>query len=167
MSLFPLPDLILMNTHKGNWDFYQKVIYEEFLDSVDKKLKFLGLPIKCRYFEPINDMHRGFWHLITEDPQNSKNDEERLPDIRRCERMKWISHIINNINHPAILCWENKRGSNTNVVIWLEQENYMIVLSKRKDYYLLVTAYVHDKNKSIKNKKESNLYNDPRKGKVT
>lgn len=162
MSLLPLPDLIEMSAYNGNWDSYQKAIYQEFLDSVVDKLKFLGLPIRCRYFEPINGMHRGFWHLITENPENSKNDEDRIPNMRRCERIKWISHIISNAHDSDIVCWENKRGTDTNVVLWLESEKYMVVLSKRKDYYLLLTAYDHNETKGKKNKKESRSYKDPR-----
>lgn len=161
MSLFPLPDLILFENFRGNWDCYQQALYQIFLDEIDRKLSFLDLPIKCRYFEPISNMHRSFWHLITSGPLD---DEERIIDFRRCERVSWIPHLILNAYSSEILCWENKRNSNTNTVLWLPQEQYMIVLSNRKDYYLLTTAYTHDKRKGDTNQKESVVYRDPRKG---
>ena len=37
------------------------------------------------------------------------------------------------------------RGSSTDVLIWLEIEDYLVVLSKREGYYLLKTAYLTDK----------------------
>jgi hypothetical protein len=107
-------------------------------------------------------MHRGFWHLITEDHNNHKNDEDRIVCMRRCERIRWVSHLISNINNSEISCWENKRGSDKNIVIWLESENYMIVLSKRKEYYLLLTAYPHNESKGRKNKREMSCSIDPR-----
>ena len=162
MSLYPLPNLLQLNDYNGNWKNYQQAVYQEFLDSIVNKLTFLGLPVSCRYFEPINGMHRSFWHLITENPDRSKNDEERTPDMRRCERIKWIAHIITYCNDCKISCWENKRKGNKNIVIWLESENYMIILSKRKDYYLLTTAYTHGNRKKKVNISEREKNIDPR-----
>ena len=42
-------------------------------------------------------------------------------------------------------------------------ENFMIILSKRKDYYLLTTAYINDKITREKNLKEIESSIDPRK----
>ncbi|KTD42875.1 hypothetical protein [Legionella parisiensis] len=160
MSLYPLPDLVLFESFGGDWNNYQNALYQLFLDKIDRKLSFLGLPIKCRYFEPISEMHRSFWHLVTSGPVE---DEDRTVDFRRCERINWIPHIIQHSSYSEILCWENKRGSNINTVLWLPPEQYMIILSNRKDYYLLTTAYVHDERKGKTNLKESSANKDPRK----
>jgi hypothetical protein len=159
VSLYPLPPLLLFNDFGGNWDSYREALYQIFLDTINNKLTFLGLPVRCRYFQPISDMHRSFWHLITEGPVI---DEERIPNFRRCERISWIPHLVTNSADQAILCWENKRGANNNTVLWLPPEKYMIILSKRKEYYLLTTAYVHDDRKGSTNRKEANVCNDPR-----
>ena len=79
-------------------------------------------------------------------------------------RIQWISHLINNAQDPQIFCWENKRGSNDNTVLWLRSEMYRVILSKRSNYYLLTTAYVHDDRKGRTNLKETEIYADPRKG---
>jgi len=105
-------------------------------------------------------MHRCFWHLISE---GALKDDDRIPNIRRCERIPWIAHIINNQNDQELRCWENKRGSNTNTVLWVPTERYMVIFSNRKDYYLLTTAYVHKDRKSIRNEKEASTCIDPRK----
>lgn len=160
MSLYPLPTLILFEDSQGNWDDYRQKLYEVFLNTIVNKLTFLGLPVKCRYFQPIGEMYRCFWHLISE---GSLHDEDRLPNMRRCERLLWIPHLINHYNHTELFCWENKRGQNNNTVLWLPPENYMIILSRRKDYYLLITAYPHDDRKAKTNEKERRLYLDPRK----
>jgi hypothetical protein len=117
VNLYPLPPLILFESFGGNWELYQSALYKTFQDCILDKLTFLGLPVSCKFFEPINSRHRSFWHLISENPENSLDDEDRIPDFRRCERIKWIPHIINNCNDfKAISCWENTRGSNTNIV---------------------------------------------------
>ena len=159
MNLYPLPPLILLEDSQGNWENYQQKLYQIFLDSISKKLSFLGLPVICRYFEPIENMHRCFWHLISE---GALDDNERTPDMRRCERILWIPHLINNHLNDKLICWTNKRGPNRNTVLWLPEENYMIVLSLRSSYYLLVTAYVHNEGKAKTNQKERRIYLDPR-----
>ena len=160
MSLDPLPPLMLLQDFGGNWDTYKQSLYQIFLDTVVDKLLFLGLPISCRYFQPIGDMHRSFWHMIT---TGSLNDEDRIPDLRRCERISWVPHMINHHDNSEILCWENKRKANINTVLWLPPENYMIILSKRRDYYLLTTCYVHDSRKARTNMQEAKICRDPRK----
>ncbi len=160
MSVYPLPSLVFLEDFSGNWETYKQELYQIFLDSIVNKLTFLNLPISCRYFQPIGEMHRCFWHLISE---GALNDEDRIPDMRRCERIRWIAHLINNYQDSAITCWENKRSSNNNTVLWLPPENYMVILSKRKNYYLLTTAYVHSKGKARSNQKEMEIYKDPRK----
>jgi len=160
VSLYPLPPLMLLQDFEGNWDTYKQSLYQIFLDTIIGKLSFLGLPISCRYFEPIGDMHRSFWHMITE---GGLVDEDRTLDLRRCERISWVPHIITHHNHSEILCWENKRKANINTVLWLPPENYMIILSKRRDYYLLTTCYVHDPRKAKTNRHEAEVCKDPRK----
>jgi hypothetical protein len=163
VSLYPLPDLILLSDYNDNWEDYIKDVYQIFLDTVVDKLTFLDLPIRCRYMQHINGMHGSFWHIVTSNPERSKNDEDRILDFERCERIKWIPHIINNYDNNKISCWENKRGNNNNIVLWLQEENYMIILSKRKDYYSLTTAYKHTNSKIKVNINERRKKGDPRK----
>lgn len=163
MSLYPLPPLILLKEYSGDWESYKQAVYQIFMESIVDKLTFLGLPVSCRYFQPIGGMHRSFWHLITENPEESQNDEDRVPDIRRCERIHWLAHIITNCMDQKVACWENKRGSNTNVVLWLQPEKYIVILSKRRGYYLLTTAYLHRESKIKVNIKEMKTNRDPRK----
>ena len=159
MSLYPLPSLILFKDFKGSWENYKQALYEVFLNSILGKLNFLNLPVNCRSLQPVNEMHRCFWHLISE---GSLEDEKRTLDIRRCERIAWIAHLLNNYQSPELACWENRRGSNSNTILWLPPENYMIVLSRRGAYYLLTTAYMHDARKKKTNEKECEIYRDPR-----
>lgn len=158
MSLYPLPSLILLEEHNGDWKLYEETLYKIFQTTILNKLKFLSLPVWCG-----RDIDRCFWHLITKNPEQFKIEEDRLPDFRRSERIKWIPHILNNYMDTQLCCWESQRGSNINIILWLKKERYMIVLSKRKNYYLLKTAYVHSKGKTITNEKEMRENKDPRK----
>jgi len=53
--------------------------------------------------------------------------------------------IRNATKDDRISWWKEVRGSHRDVLIWLEQEDYLVVLSKRKRYYLLKTAYIANK----------------------
>ena len=53
--------------------------------------------------------------------------------------------IRNATKDNRISWWEEIRGSHRDVLLWLEQEDYLVVLSKRKGYHLLKTAYIANK----------------------
>ena len=136
MVTMELPDLFLFH---GDWARYIEELYRIYLDEiVNGDLIFQGLPIKCQFRPESKGKGYGFWHVISDGPA----EDERLPDLRRCERIQWISWIIRGAGHDSrISWWENKRGRSTNVVLWLEKEDFAVILAKRSRYYLLKTAY--------------------------
>jgi hypothetical protein len=104
----------------------------------------------------------GFWHLITQ----GEKEEEREVDLRRCERIHWIEYIFKNSHLNYIKCWENTRKNKTRILFWIEQEEYLVVLEKRCEYLLLITAYPHRSSKSIKYRREQERSLDPRKAEI-
>jgi hypothetical protein len=78
-----------------------------------------------------------FWHIISE----GKTEDNRLPDLRRCERIRWPRPIIEHSEYPKIKLWENERRGEKRICIWFEEVEYLVVLAKRKDYILFWTAY--------------------------
>lgn len=143
-----LPDLFRF---AGDWPSYEESLYRIYLaDIVKANLSFNGLPIRCQYRPPSKNKHFGFWHVISE----GKIEDDRLPDLRRCERIHWIAYLITHTDTDAeISWWENKRGNNTHVVIWHELENFAVILAKRNGYCLLKSAYcaeTHRKKTFIK-----------------
>ena len=132
-----LPELFPFH---GDWSQYEDELYHIYKDTiVEAGIIFQGLPVRTQYRPPTKGKGFGFWHMISE----GSEEEERTPDIFRCERIRWVAWLIKNAEKSNELSWwENKRGRNTHVVIWNEQENFAVVLAKRKDYYLLKTAYL-------------------------
>jgi hypothetical protein len=41
----------------------------------------------------------------------------------------------------GFLWWEENRGQNRHVVIWIPEHEYAVVLARRNDYYVLKTAF--------------------------
>ena len=148
-----LPDLF---PFKGDWESYEEGLYQIYLnDIVNAELSFKGLPIRCQYRPESKNKHFGFWHVISEGTQ----EEDRTPDFRRCERIRWIAYLITQAGtHQAISWWENKRGGNTHVVIWHESENFVVILAKRNGYYLLKSAYNAEPHRTKTFIKERNSF---------
>ena len=68
-------------------------------------------------------------------------EDERLPDLRRCERIRWPHPMIEAVKSKYVKCWKNKRKEEERIVIALEDFSYVVVLADRGEYILLWTAY--------------------------
>ncbi len=158
-----LPDLILLSDYDAA--NYIDVIYRIFKSNVvDGKLAFLGLPITYPWHPSYDNKHFCFWHLIT-NKFESEYEADRLPDMRRCERIRWVDYVIYNANdREKIWCWEKniktKRGCNKHIALYLHEEHYLVVLRRKQNRLELVTAYVKKSHGSMVNERAKNK--DPR-----
>lgn len=147
-----LPELIRFSNYGGNWDKYLDALYKCFLEQiVNANLSFDGVPVRCRFLPKTDGKGFGFWHLISES-KNGGKEEDRVPDISRCERISWIPWIIKQFRRNNDIDWfENTRGSSNNIVLWYRPVNYVVILSKRNGYYLLLSAYTltHHREKAF------------------
>ena len=82
-----------------------------------------------------------------------------MPDMRRCERIRWPRPVIDHSGDEAIKIWENVRKGEKRICLWLEKEEYLVILAERRGYILLWTAYPvtqeHTKRKLRKEFKEA------------
>lgn len=136
------PELILFD---GDWSSYEDEVYEAFLESfVRPEICFRGTRVSARYKPPTKGKAYCFWHLISTAPdQRNRNESERIPDIRRCERIRWVAWAIAQASTgaPGFCWWKNQRKNERRVVIWTEGHDYAVILAERSGYYLLLTAY--------------------------
>lgn len=130
---------------EGQWNEYEDRVYEAFLDSfVRVEVRFRGVRVKAQYRPETRGKGFSFWHVISEAPdRNNRNEEDRVPDLRRCERIRWIAWAIENASNgtEGFSWWENRRWGDQRVVIWAERWDFAVVLAKRRDYYVLKTAF--------------------------
>jgi hypothetical protein len=143
-----LPDLILFESHDGDWERYLDALYACFReDFVDSQPVFRRQPLRLKRHPLSQGKEATFWHLISE----GKNEEDRLPDFRRCERIRWPKPIIEHADEPVIKVWETERREEKRICLWLESEEYLMVLAQRKGYLLPWTAFLvtrpHEKRK--------------------
>jgi len=143
-----LPPLVELDHFGGDWHRYLDALYSFFLaDFVKNRPKFRDALIGLKRHPVIAGKEATFWHLIS----SGKAEEERLPDMRRCERIRWPRPVIENESDLSIKVWENRRGGERRICLWLESEDYLVVLADRKGYVILWTAYLvtqpHQKRK--------------------
>lgn len=137
-----LPDLILLQDFEGNWsdfyDFVYKCFREEFV--LNPLRTFDGKRLGLKKYPITDDKEATFYHMTHE----GADEQNRSPDIRRMERIRWPKFMMSNFSHYKFKVWKNKRGRDMNILIFCEEESYLFVLSDRGDYLLPWTAYTVD-----------------------
>lgn len=164
MKCSQLPDLILFN---GDWHPYFLVVYKAFCeDFIDYKPSFRGKKLALKRHPLIDGKEYTFYHFS----HSGVDENERTPDFRRCERIKYPRKIIENCDNWKLKIWNQDRNGKKRLCIWLELEDnmdYIVILDIRKNYILPWTAFVlehqHQKNKKLKEyneyKKQESLKN--------
>lgn len=137
-NILVLPPLVLMEDFGYNWQAYLNAIYAIFCqDFIDTNPSIENKRFALKRHPIIEGKEATFWHIISE----GDIENERLPDLRRCERIRWPRPMIEAITTGYVKYWKNMRGKEERIVIALEDFSYVVVLADRGDYILLWTAY--------------------------
>jgi hypothetical protein len=137
-SGFVLPPLMLLEDFGNNWNDYLDALYEIFYrDFVITKPHFEGKRFALKRHPMVMGKEATFWHIISEGDVES----ERLPNLRRCERIAWPRPLIEAIKTQQVLWWRNRRKEEERILIALKDFSYVVVLADRGEYILLWTAY--------------------------
>jgi len=159
-----LPPLVMLSDHDGDWLSYLNTIYDFFKqDFVDSKPVYQGRRLGLKRYPMAQGKEATFWHMI----QKGTIEEDRTPDLRRCERIRWPKPIIEHDADTAIKVWANQRRGEQRICLWLEQEDYLVILADRGKYILPWTAYmVKQPHRQRKLQKEYDIFwqNKHRKG---
>lgn len=139
-----LPELIRLEDFGGDWQAYISAVYEAFKrDFVYSQTQFQGVPVRLRHGPFYDKKESTFWHVVSSEAAGTV---ERIPDLRRCERVKWIKPAIEKVNSPEVKHFIETRGQRIDHLLWLDCEDedckgYLVVLQQRKKACVLVTAY--------------------------
>ena len=153
---FNLPNLIELDEFNGDFLKYLEAVYECFKrDFIINRPIFRGVRLGLKKYPLFQEKEATFWHMTSE----GEDEANREPDLRRMERISWPAAMINKSEHPYLKVWENTRANKTNILIFHEEENYLVVLRKAKDYILPWTAYLIEyKSRKEKLLKEYEVY---------
>lgn len=153
-----LPPLILLSDFGGDWALYEEALYGIFRkDFLETKIYFRGQPLGLKRHPLSGGKEATFWHLTSE----GSIEAERIPDLRRCERISWPRPIIEHADDPAVKVWENERNRERRACLWVEEEDYLVVLALRKGYVLPWTAYmVREEHRKRKLRREHEAFHN-------
>ena len=150
-----LPDIIELTEYGGNFEAYNEAVYQVFKeDFVRSKPSFRGQRLRLKAHPKIDGKEYTYYHFThTGDIEN-----ERIPDLRRMERIPWPKPIIESSENTILKVWRNKRGSHERILILHEDEKYIVILEDRTTYILPWTAFYiehrHRMNKFLKEYEE-------------
>jgi len=136
-----LPALAMFEEYGGDWDRYLDALYAFFKrDFIESKPAYNGVTLALKRHPVIQNKESTFWHIISE----GNSEADRLPDMRRCERIRWPRPVIEHSADLSVKIWTNERRGEKRICLWLEDAEYLVILAERNGYILLWTAYVVD-----------------------
>lgn len=134
-----LPNIILLSQYHGNFENYLDAVYQIFKkDFIDNKPVFQGIRLGLKRLPIVDGRECTFYHFTHEGPDES----ERIPNLRRLERIPFPKPMIENSNNGYLKVWRNQRGSKNRILIFHEAESYLVVLDDKGSYILPWTAYL-------------------------
>lgn len=133
-----LPPLVMLEDYNGNWTEYLEAIYMIFKrDFIDSKPNFPGYRVGLKRHPIIEGKEATFWHFISE----GRIEKDRIPDLRRCEKIAWPRAIIDAFQSNNVCAWSTLRGNEKRMLLALVDFSYIVVLVDRGEYVLPWTAY--------------------------
>lgn len=149
-----LPIIISLNDYGGDYQAYVDVLYSIFENDFLKHHATFGSHTLRHKFNPaFQNRSYTFYHMT----HKGEKEDERTPDLRRCERLPWARPTIENVEMWNLKCWAQERNGKQRICIWLEVDtgdNYYVVLDVRKDYVLLWTAFYAEYSHQVHKKRK-------------
>jgi hypothetical protein len=150
------PDLIYFEDHQGNFKNYFDAVYQIFSSHfLNSNPTYEGIKVTAPRYPEVDGLSRTFYHIT----HKGDDEQNREPDFRRMERIRFPKFKIENHPHAELLVWEKEIGGDNRIHILNVAESYLLVLNRRKNYLLLWTAFYIEHNHIIKKKlKEYETY---------
>jgi len=140
-----LPKLIRIDQFVGDWKRYIEEVFSVFYrDFINSQPRYAQRWVRCRRDPIMDGKEAGFWHCTSE----GTDENNRIPDLRRCERIGWIRAIIENSIDKSVKIWECRKKSDHRIYLWFNEE-FLVVLGDRKKHVQLITAFVTDRKHTI------------------
>ncbi|MFO0764380.1 MAG: hypothetical protein U0518_06065 [Candidatus Gracilibacteria bacterium] len=142
----PLPNLEQKLDTEGLHNFLGR-IYPIFRSTLgNKSAIFLDFPVNLKkkpYLDLDGIMYEwGFHHIITIEKLGSEDREFCLP---RAKRIRFPRHYIDSVD--TLKVWQRAKNNEQKYYISDENFDYLVVLSQRKDYIVLISAFPIDSNR--------------------
>ena len=157
-----MPEWLPEKTNVNPWteDTYE-MLYEIFCRDIrDYDLQYIGNNVWI--FPDIEDgKEKVFWHLTTRSGERKKiprrkrkfypegqtdTETERLPDLRRCERLPWVKPLIEHPSASEVLAWDYEEGDQTiKTYIWIKDYDFVVIMKRYpNEKRRLITSFYID-----------------------
>jgi hypothetical protein len=144
------PDLLMLNDYQGSFQNYFQAVYAVFeQDFIKSQPMYCGQKVSAQKHPEVDGIHRTFYHITHE----GEDEGNRSPDMRRMERIRFPKFCVRNCPHTELLVWEKMVGRDNRIHILHEAQNYLIVLTERKGFYLFWTAFYIEQDHTIRKKR--------------
>jgi len=140
MNCTTIPPIIELDSYNGNYAEYENAIYNAYQSSFeDHRFFWNEKPIVQKKYPLLKGKPATFWHIIS----SGSEEENRLPDLRRYERVTWPGYFLGYCkdNCDKLLVWKNKRNNKTRILLWCQPIDYLVVLEEHPTYCIFWTAY--------------------------
>lgn len=150
------PELLCLNDFNGNFTEYFKAVYAVFENHfITSQPRYEETIVSAPKYPLVDGIHRTFYHIT----HQGKDEKNREPDFRRMERIPFPRFIIENHPHNELKVWIKSIGRDERIHILNTNEKYLVVLTIRKGYMLLWTAFYIEHNHTLRKKmKEYEAY---------
>jgi hypothetical protein len=159
---------IIECTNLAEWNIYLEDLYKTVFKPqfIDSNPTFKGVKVYIRKEPMDGKWEHGFTHMTHEDLLHTSNDpNDRIPDLRRSERLNWVKPIIENYacsienDCGQILYWEEMyRGRVRSNLLFLE-ERFLVVLEKtRWGFFIITSFYINEEYELTKRVKKYNMF---------
>ena len=138
-----LPEIIPLSEYGGDFQAYLRAVYRVFRrDFVSSQPSFRSRHCYCDSRLDSDGLECGFWHIITD----GNIESERVPNLRRCERIAWPRALIEAADSPLVRVWESYRkrpgeGRQLRISLAPGDFSYLVVLKPTSKAFILVTAF--------------------------
>ena len=144
-----MPALILLEDFGGDFNQYLEAVYAIFKrDFVDSKPSWEGKRFALKKYPMEFGKEHTFYHITHE----GHDETERIPDMRRMERITFPRFMIDHAIHPTLKVWLKRINSSDRIHILHEEERFLVVLDIREEIFLLWTAFYIEHNHTLRKK---------------
>jgi len=111
----------------SDWPRYEEHLYGIFhADFLVTPPLWRGQPVTVQREPMLNGKAEGFWHIVTETGPSRQRDD-RIPDPRRCERIRWVRAVL-TAPEQEVRTFGEMRGSYQHVGIALPDFSYVVFI---------------------------------------
>lgn len=143
-----LPEPLRYEEFQGDWSEFLAAVYEVFVRDFKQSKPYYEGHLVTHDARTEHGKEAAFWHITS---SADAATQQRLPDLRRCERVSWIRPIIEHAGDEDLKVWREPRRRGVRIHLWLEQLDYLIVLAQGRRVMILVSAYCVDSGHARRN----------------